>query len=120
MAHFTLTNKDILQRDLPTQDKLKLALQWLQENPEKQSTTAARLFRIEKEDSVRKALWRAKRKRSAHGGQNKILRPDQHEAMIRYATDQATNDGKGATKQMMCNCIMYLRTKENKSIPSWR
>jgi len=54
------------------------------------------------------------------GGHNKILRPDQHQALIRYAVDQATNGGKGATKQMMYNCAMWLRVQENKSIPSWR
>src|SRR2546423_15033355 len=46
------------------------------------------------------------------GGQNKILRPDQHQAMIRYAVDQATNGGKGATKQMMYNWAMWLRVQE--------
>src|SRR2546421_1573425 len=54
------------------------------------------------------------------GGQNKILRPDQHQAMIRYAVDQATNGGKGATKQMMYNCAMWLRTQEGKTAPTWR
>jgi hypothetical protein len=36
---------------------------------------------------------------------NKILRPEQQQAMIRYAVDQATNKGKGATKQMLYNCL---------------
>ena len=40
--------------------------------------------------------------------------------MILYAVDQATNGGKGATKQMMYNCAMWLRTQEKKPIPSWR
>src|SRR5271155_5499151 len=121
MAHFTPQNEDILQRDLPTQDKLKLAIQWLRENPTEKATTAARLFHIAKEDSVRKAWLREKtRKEVGYGGQNKILRPDQHQALIRYAVDQAINGGRGATKQMMYNCVMYLRTQEHKSIPSWR
>jgi hypothetical protein len=69
--------------------------------------------------------WNREKKRiqygtPIYGGQNKILRPDQHQAMIRYAADQATNGGRGATKQMMYNCAMWLRVQENKSVPSWR
>ena len=32
------------------------------------------------------------------GGQNKILRPDQHTALIQYTVSHAINGGKGATK----------------------
>jgi hypothetical protein len=68
-------------------------------------STAARIYKIQKEDSVRKA-WKRERKRMEigklkHGGQNKILKLEQHNAIIRYAVDQATNGDKGATKQMM-------------------
>jgi hypothetical protein len=55
-----------------------------------------------------------------HGGQNKILRPEQHDALIRYAADQAMDRGKGVTKQMMYNCAMWLRTQEGKTVPTWR
>ena len=96
---------------------MKLALQWLRENPHERSTTAARIYHIQKTDSVRKAWLREKKKKKIEtpktktkkkesGGQNRILRPDQHQAMIRYAVDQATNGGKGATKPMMYNCAM--------------
>ena len=54
------------------------------------------------------------------GGHNKILRPEQHQALIQYAVDQATNGGKGATKQMLYNCAMWLRVQEKKSVPTWR
>jgi len=54
------------------------------------------------------------------GGQNKILRPDQHAAMIQYAVSHAINGGKGATKQMMYNCAMWLRVQDNKSALSWK
>jgi hypothetical protein len=109
-----------LQRDLPIKDRIKLAISWLKENPTETPTTAARCFRIEKEDSVRKAWLRAKRDKKPKGGENRILTPDMHEAVIRYAADQATNGGKGATKQMLFNCIMHLRKEEGKSIPTWR
>src|SRR5439155_9129932 len=97
--------------------------EFLHENPNETPTTAARLFHLKKEDSVRKAWLRAKRKGpepKKKGGQNKILRPDQHQAMIRYAVDQATNGGKGATKQMMYNCAMWPRVQEDKAVPTWR
>jgi hypothetical protein len=58
--------------------------------------------------------------KKTRGGQNKILRSDQHRALIQYAVDQATDGGRGATKQMMYNCAMWLRVKEHKSIPTWR
>jgi hypothetical protein len=100
---------------------MKLALDWLSENPREKSSTAARLHHIKNEDSVRKA-WLRKRnpKKTLWGGHNKILRPDQQQALIRYAADQATNGGKGATKQMMYNCAMWLRVKEGKTIPTRR
>jgi hypothetical protein len=44
-----------LQRDLPIKDRIKLAISWLKENPTETPTTTARCFRIEKEDSIRKA-----------------------------------------------------------------
>ena len=110
MARLRAFPKTTLQRDLPDQDKLKLALKFLHENPHEKPSTAARLYHIVKEDSVRKAWLRERTKKpTVNGGQNKILRPKQHQAMIQYAIDQATNGGKGATKQMMYNCAMWLR-----------
>jgi len=69
--------------------------------------------------------WSRERKRMQdrmlkYGGQNKIFCLDQHQDMIRYAADQATNGGKGATKQMLYNCAMWLRVQENKVVLSWR
>jgi hypothetical protein len=58
--------------------------------------------------------------KKTRGGQNKVLTPEMHEAVVRYAADQATDSGRGATKQMLFNCIMYLRIQENKTVPSWR
>jgi hypothetical protein len=40
--------------------------------------------------------------------------------MIRYSVDHAMNSGKGAIKQMMFSCAMWLRVQEGKSIPLWR
>ena len=78
------------------------------------------------EGSVRQA-WRREKKRnerqkkSAGGaGINKILSPDQHQALPRYAADHATGGGMGATKQMMFSCAMWLRAQEGKTAPSWR
>src|SRR2546423_6284298 len=86
MARLRVLSRETLQRDLPNKDKIKLALEFLHENPNETPTAAARLFHLKKEDSVRKAWLRAKRKGpepKKKGGQNKILRPDQNQAMIR-------------------------------------
>jgi hypothetical protein len=87
--------KTTLLQDLPDQDKMKLALDFLRENPDEKPSTAARLYHIKKGDSVRKAWLRSRNQKKPWGGHNKILRPDQHQALIRYAVDQATNGGKG-------------------------
>lgn len=105
---------------------MRHALDWLHDNPTEKPTTAARLHFIANEHSVQQA-WRRKKKESGRkrsgnkggAGNNRILPPDQHYAMIRYAADHATG-GIGATKQMLFNCAMYLRVKEHKPIPSWR
>jgi hypothetical protein len=115
MARLQNIPKNTLIRDLPEKDKLILALQWLHENPTESPTIAARCYNIQKEGTLQKA-WRRERKRmekgkgkEIRGGHNKILRPEQYQAMIRYAIDQAINGGKGATKQMLFNCVMWLR-----------
>jgi len=119
MARLAHPLKSTLLRDLPDQDEMKLALDFLCENPHEKPSTAARLYHIKKEDTVRKAWIRVENKKVVPwGGQNKILRPDQHQALIRYAVDQATNGGKGATKQMMYNCAMWLRVQEHKPVPT--
>ena len=69
--------------------------------------------------------WKRERRRTEqgrrqHGGHNKILRPEQNQALIRYAVNHALNGGKGATKQMMYNCAMYFRVQEGKEAPSWK
>ena len=125
MARLCAPPKNTLLRDLSEKDKIKLALEWLHENPDEKPATAARVYHIEKENSVQKAWVRARRRQEGglkgrHGGHNKILRHDQHRALIRYTIDQATNGGKGATKQMMYNCAMWLRVQEGKTVPSWR
>jgi hypothetical protein len=113
MARLSSLPNTTLQSNLPIKDRLALALQFLHENPDEKPATAARLYKIEKEATVRQAWHRGrKRKGVTHGGHNKILRSDQHQALIKYAVDQATNGGKGATKQMMYNCAMWLRTQE--------
>jgi hypothetical protein len=127
MARLAHTPKNIHVKDLPNHQKMLLALQWLHSNPRESPTVVARLHFIEQENSVRKAWLQARKKASKAGeknlggaGMNKILQPEQHQAMIRYAVDQATNRGKGATKQMLYNCAMWLRVQENTAVPLWR
>jgi DDE superfamily endonuclease len=126
MARLNSLPKNTLIRDIPNKDKMQLALQWLRENPTETPTTAARCHGITRERSVRQA-WRREKERDKRtkklvggSGQNKILHPDHHQAMIRYAADQAVGGGMGATKQMMFNCAVWLRVQDKKPVPTWR
>jgi hypothetical protein len=124
MARLSNLPKNTLLRDMPERDKLREAIQFLKANPEETPATAARACCVRNEDTVRKA-WQRERKKmgtagSQWGGHNKILRPDQHTALIQYAVSHAINGGKGATKQMMYNCAMWMRTEDNKTAPSWK
>ena len=125
MARLSNAPKNTLYRNLPEKDKTRLALEFLFENPSEAPTTAARIYHIKNERSFQET-WRRARKKAQrskpvqHGGQNKILRPEQHAAMIRYAADHVLNGGKGATKQMLYSYAMWLRVQEGKPAPSWR
>jgi hypothetical protein len=114
MAQLNSVSQNVAIQSQPDNIKMRQALNWLRENLTEKPTTAARLHFIPNEQSVQQA-WRREKKRYGRpgkaiggGGWNKILRPDQHQAMIRYAADHAT-EGMGATKQMLFNCAMYLR-----------
>jgi hypothetical protein len=55
MARLVHAPDNVHPKDLSIDQKIKLALQWLRDNPRESATVAARLYYIEKEDSVRKA-----------------------------------------------------------------
>jgi hypothetical protein len=55
MARLCTLPRNTLQHDLLDKDKMKLALDWLSENPREKPSTAARLYHIKNEDSVQKA-----------------------------------------------------------------
>jgi hypothetical protein len=83
MARLNFISKKKLTRNLPNEDKMRLALQWLRENPTETTTTAARCHSIANEHYVRQAWRREKRnerqKKLAGGaGHNNILSLDQH------------------------------------------
>jgi len=78
MAKLAHPLKSTFLRNLPFKDKMKLALDFLHENPNKKPSTVARLYHIKQEDSVQKAWLRKRKRKKARGGQNKILRLDQH------------------------------------------
>jgi len=128
MARLSSAPKNVLERNLPEKDKLRLALKFLIDHPDEDPATPIRIWKLQKPNTLQKA-WRRERKKielakagktPQWGGQNKILRPDQERALIRYAANQCLNGGKGATKQMMYNCAMYFRVKEGKEPPSWK
>jgi hypothetical protein len=80
MARLASLPKSTLQCDLPEKERLKLALKFLRQNPGEKPSTAARLYHIKKENSVQKAWVRERKgiKKKTRGGQNRILRLDQH------------------------------------------
>ena len=89
MARLRHPAKDTLLRDLPTKDKIKLALNFLYKNPTEKLSTTVCLYYIKEEDLVQKT-WlqeRNKKKDIVKGGQNKILCPDQHKALIQYTAN---------------------------------
>jgi hypothetical protein len=115
MARLASAPKNTSLQNLPDNKKNTIGLAIASDNPRETAAVAARLYFITKGDSIRKA-WLQERKRGGRaaqvgggGGHNKILRPEQHQALIQYTVDQATNGGKGATKQMLYNCAMWLR-----------
>ncbi|PMD50981.1 uncharacterized protein K444DRAFT_620164 [Hyaloscypha bicolor E] len=97
MARLSNLPNNALLRDMPERDKL-------QETP----ATAARAYCIRNKDTVKKA-WQRERKKIG------IAR-----ALIQYAVSYAINGGKGATKQMIYNCAMWMQTEDNKIALSWK
>lgn len=124
MTRLVHSPKNACPRDLPLEESMKLALQYLREHPDERPCTAAQIYRL-KDDSVCTA-WNREKKRAlttrnlGGAGMNRTLRSEKHQAMIRFAVDHATNRGKGATKQTMYNCAMRLRVNEGKKPPYWR
>ena len=62
MARLSSLPNTTLQSNLPIKDRLALALQFLRENPDEKPATAARLYKIEKEETVRQAWYREREK----------------------------------------------------------
>jgi hypothetical protein len=63
---------------------MKLALDLLCENPIEKPSTVACLYHIKQDGSVRKMWLRERNKKNdiVHGGQNKVLCLNQHEAIL--------------------------------------
>jgi hypothetical protein len=72
---------------LPELEKRAKALQFLQENPDENPITAARIWKIKKPNTLQRA-WKREKERTArakqlqYGGHNKILTEFQHKALI--------------------------------------
>ena len=107
--------------------KLSSAIQWLQENPGEKPTTAGRIFQV-KPESIRTALFRARRKNAVarkatitRGGHNKILSASQNDAIQLYCKEQYEG-GLGATRTMVYSAICFLKSQEEppRPPPSWR
>ncbi|PMD63925.1 uncharacterized protein K444DRAFT_609512 [Hyaloscypha bicolor E] len=102
MARLSNLPKNTLLRNMPEKDKLREAIQFLKANPEETPATAARACCVRNEDIVRKA-WQRERKK-----------------MGTYAVSYAINGGKGAIKQIIYNCAIWMRTEDNKTALSWK
>ena len=114
LVTFILTiPKNTLIRDLPDEDKMRLALQWLRENPTETPTT----------QRVATALrWRAPYDRLGDERRGTRDRRNRLEglALTRFSAPIMLQEGMGATKQIMFSCAMWLRAQEGKTAPSWR
>jgi hypothetical protein len=66
MARLCAPPKNTLLRDLPEKDKIKLALEWLHENPDEKPATAARLLPYQEGEFSSKGM--GAREKKARGG----------------------------------------------------
>lgn len=62
MARLSALPQHKLLREMPEKDKLRKAIQFLRDNPEESTTTAARAYGVKNEDTVRKT-WLGERKK---------------------------------------------------------
>ncbi len=124
MARLRALPQNVNVRAMPEKDKRALAIQWLFENPDERICTAARIYGVENEHYLRVAYQRERSRKERgpirKGGQNRILNDAQHQALVQYAIDQATEGGMGATKPMLRAAAAYLRRQEGKDPPSER
>lgn len=122
MPELQSISEPILIRDLPTDQKIKLAMQWLEEHPQERVATAARVHSINPRrfQQIRRRERKKKQRGPVqHGGQNRILNSSQHKALGRYATGEATlPGGMKATNAMMFNCASWIRKQQGKETPS--
>jgi hypothetical protein len=118
MPRLSQAPKHVLERDLPEEDKQQLAFDFLREHPSHKPSTIARIWKLDNPRTLAKRWRREKQRRERinkgekiqRGGQNKILDIAQEKALLRYAAGHALNGGRGATKQMLYNCAMWLRS----------
>ena len=119
-------------RDLPTKQRMQLALQWLRNNPSETPTISARIHFHEDlpkhEASVRVAWAREKKKKEKekekankgvvvqHGAHNGVLSDAQEEALLLYAKEQVEH-GLGATKRMVFAAVAHLKGQEPPAKP---
>jgi hypothetical protein len=110
--------------DLPIEQRVVLALEFLLENPTERTITAARIYHVN-DSTLRTLLQRAKKSDSLpvkpHGGQNRILSEAQVKAIYDYV-EESYLSGYTASKSMVYAAIVHLRLSANppQSEPSIR
>ena len=101
-----------MEMDLPT--RISQAKKFLVENPDENATTAARIFHISPV-TVRSSIARESTKPikpSINGGQNKILRDYEAEALHKFIRS-LLNSSIPPTKALIFNAIRSLKLKED-------
>ncbi|CZT44827.1 uncharacterized protein RSE6_05066 [Rhynchosporium secalis] len=113
-TRLSLAPSNRLIRHMPELDKVVKALEFLRENLSESLINATRIYSISKLNTRRERKKQESEVALVYGGYNRILSEAQERAVIRYIIDYATSRGKGATKQIVYNCILYLRGEEVK------
>jgi hypothetical protein len=112
MARLVHSPRVFIESKLPEKQKRLRALQFLQKHPDEDPITAARIWKLDKPNTLQRA-WKRERQRIERGDElkhcgrhNRMLSLEQHKALIWYAAGHCLNGGRGTTKQMMYNCTM--------------
>jgi hypothetical protein len=98
-------------------ERLRKAKQFLQDYPDEKTTTAARIYKVNRK-TLDNAIHR--QPKYSHGGHNKMLSDIQIAALYKYVVDQYKS-GFGASKRMTFAAISHLKAAEipPKPAPSW-
>ena len=99
-----------------TSEKLKLAKEFLTECPTESIAYAARIYHLP-ETTLYNSITRAKEPPKKHGGQNKILQPEDAKPIHTFIRS-LLYFGIQPTHQVVFNAISHLQRAQGRRIPS--